>query len=965
MGTSIPLSLVVPVEEYMPYFRRLLSSVDEQTLWQMELIVVSSTRDCRVEQDIKLFGHKACTLIAAEPGTPMTDMIMQGARRAQGDYIAVCNECFFFESFAMEVFCKQMREQNLDILQFQVEILPENGVTRFQTGVFSSNYALVRERLAGIELLRKCYLEHKVSPRIEGKVFRRELFERALTAADEFGCSHREALWAYAGALCGAYQGGTSQKCANFVLRTKDVLSVDEAEFSLELSKRGMCDNIRDFLNSDYCADLPQEQRREIADAVHEESLKSVVVLWNSNRFPEEARAAAIERIAEEWGLRELLGSMAAWGTERMASNCRYLVQLFPCTTKTEYRQMAVWGADWAPFDDDVAGRWIRFCDAETVPADANAETVAALPKAEGRQWFCQRLDAIRQAIETYRIDAVFFKDRRIGNIWDMLAVLACGAHAIIDDREVPELHPIYRQNGTGAYMDHVLPMLFANAVMLSHDADTAHFDDLGIRYVREGDLRQTVEKALEAARMPMGADGAHYLEHLLREKYFQELQNASRELGRFHQIAGPYSAALSRGVNVRRIQSGIRNALWREKFIRSSVMGKCKLLVKTGLRMVGFRRFSLGLQNYYPQPRLTVGQKWEKLCARARLLLHPIAVLEKIRKKQTWSVAREKRLCLGKENPDKTFYLVRLKPGNEGLLLSYLRLLRELDRLDKTQLIPVIDMSWTYYVMAHNSSKEQGRVNGWERYFRPVAGYALKQVAHSQNVIRGQLCYREQVDNYFRNNILRWNTPEAEQEFLHWCRLDHKYMRLKDELLAQYEKECADILKGKRTIGVMSREGYSILNKLNYALIANHAVQPEIESVIDDVVRLMDEWNCEQVFVSAEYAQTISAFQKALGDKVVFTSRERKNFDAADADEYRIKRESYYKEVTREQINYDYLKEVYLLSQCTCLLASRASASIVAALWNGGKYEHRYIYDLGTYSVSNEKPVVTLEDKQ
>lgn len=68
-----------------------------------------------------------------------------------------------------------------------------------------------------------------------------------MTAADEFGCSHREALWAYAGALCGAYQGGTSQKCANFVLRAKDVLSVDDAEFSSELSKRGMCDNIRDF----------------------------------------------------------------------------------------------------------------------------------------------------------------------------------------------------------------------------------------------------------------------------------------------------------------------------------------------------------------------------------------------------------------------------------------------------------------------------------------------------------------------------------------------------------------------------------------------------------------------------------------------------------------------------------------------------------------------------------------------
>lgn len=967
----VHVSLIATVEQYSSYFRRLLSSIDEQTLQEIELIVVSSARDERIEQEMSLFRKKVSAYIEMERGTPLVSMMIQGIQRARGNYIVFCNDRFFFESFAMETFHNQICERNLEIFQFQINIIAEDGVTDDQVHMLADRYALSQERLAGAELLLKGYGNYSISPRMEGKIFRRELLERALALTDEFGGYHSEALWIYAALNCNAYQGGGIQKCANLVLRAKDVLAVSESEFHSQLEKKKMCDSISRFLKSSQCKMLSQEQKQAIAEIVNENAIKDLVKLWGSHRFPEQQRGQAAKQILKTWGARDMLCALAMWLPSSRTYNCRYLLELFPRTAKTKYQQLAVFGDDWQPCEDMgdlkglLKGKWIRFSSGEQQSGSSCAETIVTLPDEKDNHFIYSKFDNIVQAIAQYNIDVVLFKNQKVDNLFDILVVLSCGAHVILDDRDVVQLLPIYRQNNASSYMDYVLPMLFANVVILSAGADVSHFSELGICYVYEDNIGQTIEEALGFVRQPLGTAGNLYLEQLLRRKYYQELAKAQLTLRRFRYVVGPYSEVFFRNISIQRIRKGIRSAIWRDRFATASLLEKSKMLVKTGLRLLGFKNFSIGIQNYHPKPRATFRQQMQKIRARARLLLHGKELWKRLKKKHLWAVAREKRLSPGKENPDKTFYLIRLNPGNEGLLLSYLRLLRELERLDKTKLVPVIDMQWTFYVMAHNNKSEKGRINGWERYFRPVAGYTLAQAYRSQNVIRGQLCYREQVDNYFRNNIMKENTPEAEQEFRRWCRVDHKYMGLREELRAEYERECEEILGGKRTIGVMIREGYSVLNKLNYALIANHAVQPEMEAVISDVIRLIDEWNCEQVFVSAEYVQTIDAFQRALGDKVVFSKRARKNFDANDAEEYRNKREDFYKSIAREQINYDYLKEVYLLSKCTCLLAGRASASIVAALWNNGKYEHRYIYDLGTYTVSNTTPIVTLEEQQ
>jgi len=68
------------------------------------------------------------------------------------------------------------------------------------------------------------------------------------------------------------------------------------------------------------------------------------------------------------------------------------------------------------------------------------------------------------------------------------------------------------------------------------------------------------------------------------------------------------------------------------------------------------------------------------------------------------------------------------------------------------------------------------------------------------------------------------------------------------------------------------------------------------------------------------------------------------------DYNDFLNKSTEYVSSMTVQQRNIDYLKEVYLLSKCTCLVCGKASATVVASIWNGNRYEHRHFYDLGLY---------------
>ena len=963
---TVKVSAIILTSAYTPRIHRLLSSLNEQTLEKMEIVVISSVESAHLEHDIQCFTKKRCSLKYVPPETPYISMALKGVGETTGEYVVFCGENFIFESGTLEELYHQAQEQKAQIVQYQVRVISGDNVTDFQANAYKKHYTLCSGLLTQEMLIQKSCVQRSISVGIEGKLFNRSVLEKAAEEIARFGCSYEEVLWIYAVNHCDTYLGLAARQYASRELQEEDVLAIDAATLDTVIEKKKIVNEVEAFLYAADSAGAMYEEREQILTSIWTDTLRNVIALWASNRCPEELMAYGIGRIRKIWGARDMICGLASWAKDGREIYSRYLADLFESSEKEDYRCVAVFDNEWVPFPESMEDRiLIRFTSAE---ADGNLEEdndIVPLPQPKGALWYQGRYDAIEAAIKEKQIDMVCFENCAMDSLWDILTVKACGAHVIIDDRKTMGLLRLCRQNDANSYLKYLLPMRHAEAVVVSKWADVTNFHEMGINYTYE----ETIDGVLVAARDKIVGTRSEkislYEETLLRKKYYQALNSAYYKLNQLRRVVGPYENALSQDISAARVRKAIRNALWREKFSGETLIGKGKLLLKTSLKILGVPNITLGLQSYRPPKRIPLKARLKKVVSHMGLLLHPKLLLEKLRLRKQRSLACEKRLSLGPANPRKTFYLIRLSPGNEGLLLSYLHLLRELDRFDKTNLIPVVDMQWAYYVMAHNSEKDQGKVNGWEMYFRPVAGYSLEEACRSKNVIRGQISYRDQIDNYFRTNILRSDVPEAEEKFKKWCRLDKKYMGLKQELLDAFEEEYERVIGGKRTIGVMVREGYSILNKLNYALISNHAVQPELDAVVQDLRVLLRDWGCEQVFVSAEYGETIRVFQEAFGEKVVFTQRKRKEFTATEAEEYRTKREEYYATISREEINRDYLKEVYLLSRCTCLLAGRASASIVAALWNNGAYEHRQIYDLGTYSVDTTKQAVTLRDQQ
>lgn len=304
----------------------------------------------------------------------------------------------------------------------------------------------------------------------------------------------------------------------------------------------------------------------------------------------------------------------------------------------------------------------------------------------------------------------------------------------------------------------------------------------------------------------------------------------------------------------------------------------------------------------------------------------------------------REQKKRYGELNPDKTFYILRKYPEAMGLLSCYLTYLGQLELIAKKKYIPLVDMMSNYYPMSHNSPQDVNKVNAWEQFFEQLSGYDLTEVYDSRHVILGF--------GYATHNAMEFidETAIPDELILKWHDLDKRYIKLKPELKEQFQEEYEQLFGGKRIIGVMIREPYVKFNQLGMDTIKGHPVQPELEDVSMDLERWLNEWNCDYIFISTESKQTIEYMQNRFGDKLLYTKRFRRDMLSKDYNDFIIKSNEYLNSMTVQQRNIDYLKEVYLLSKCTCLTCGKASATVVASIWNGNQYEHRKFYELGTY---------------
>lgn len=293
----------------------------------------------------------------------------------------------------------------------------------------------------------------------------------------------------------------------------------------------------------------------------------------------------------------------------------------------------------------------------------------------------------------------------------------------------------------------------------------------------------------------------------------------------------------------------------------------------------------------------------------------------------------QEKRKTYGKENPDKTFYVIRRRDLYCGLFSLFLTNLQRIDDALKKGYIPVIDMQNDFNI--YLSEDKIGKENAWEYYFNQPMGYSLKDIQHSKNVIIGSGA----VPPMFPYLDIKFLTGET-GELAYWREIVKKYISMSPKAAAIVDKEY-DRLFGKesKVLGVKCR-GTDYSN----GKPKNHPIQPTPEQAVSKAEEIFLEQGCTKVFLATEDAEFYKIFKQKFGNKLIVNKTSYMEYQGGSTG-----KQEYEQADGGYQAGMEYMITTMLLARCDCLCAGCVSGTVAALLLTEG-YEYTYLFDLGIY---------------
>ncbi len=306
-------------------------------------------------------------------------------------------------------------------------------------------------------------------------------------------------------------------------------------------------------------------------------------------------------------------------------------------------------------------------------------------------------------------------------------------------------------------------------------------------------------------------------------------------------------------------------------------------------------------------------------------------------------------RYSFGKDNPDKTFFVLTCDAIANGLYSTIFYLLPFIEYADKNGYIPIIDLSKTYLPSIHDVGGKDID-NAWEYYYeQPVSEYTLEEVYRSKNVII-------MVDSACKVDMPRWNDlfPANEKVLHKWNDYIEKYIRLLPNLKERVDKEYLQLgFSNKKVLGVGIRAGYRAGMMRNESLYNGHPKVPTCEEIMDVVEQKMKMWGCDSIFLSCDDREYCEKIKKRFGNDCLCIERRLTHYfendmpiEQTDIERYCIEKIGYsIKELTEE-----YIVETYLLARCNSFYSCIGGGAEFAYFVNGGKYEHLEVYNEGKY---------------
>lgn len=288
--------------------------------------------------------------------------------------------------------------------------------------------------------------------------------------------------------------------------------------------------------------------------------------------------------------------------------------------------------------------------------------------------------------------------------------------------------------------------------------------------------------------------------------------------------------------------------------------------------------------------------------------------------------------LCVGGLN---AHYFVIRRDGLFGIASDIIVFLGALRHMEEHHVgyEPVIDLQ-NYTQAISETTGEKG--NAWEDFFlqpnkERVGMDAVKKARH---VILGR--FGERYGYPTQNNY-----KDLEEQG--WVYYFKKYIKLRPDLEEKFLSDWQNIKPAEsKVLGVKVRGTDYVELKPH-----NHNIQPTVEQVIEKVREFLashDEYG--YILVATEDSKVYQKFDDAFPGKLLTIGDSRiENYVGGGVTEQKnVGNQS------RKALTTQYLEEMYLLAKCDSLICSLTSSLVPTLLWNGGKYEEVYLFDLGRY---------------
>ena len=267
--------------------------------------------------------------------------------------------------------------------------------------------------------------------------------------------------------------------------------------------------------------------------------------------------------------------------------------------------------------------------------------------------------------------------------------------------------------------------------------------------------------------------------------------------------------------------------------------------------------------------------------------------------------------------------------------------------------MIPVIDFEQgdTY------RSGQLGKENFWEGIF--------KQEYSVEDALQGDYVFVGKINMIYSSNKIRKRLLNSKNGghilikednwrgyYRHLNSYAQKWWQLRDDLKDSFTNTYRSLFKpDMKTLGCFLREEFSMPeNVIKGSKYEKHPHCMGVDEMIPIIKEYMEKWNCTHVFVASLYQDSIEKLKTNFGDKLLYIPRERiwlsdwieKWKCMRDKEDY----EDYDETLKEKTRSIKYIEEVYGVSECDCFLGGKASGTLVACIWNGGRFEHLKILE-------------------